>query len=293
MVRRQSELFLPTLRDDPADAEAISHKLLVRAGMIRQVSAGLWSFLPAGWKTHEKIVQVIREEMDGIGGAGDADAGARARRAVGEDRPHPHPRAVQAAGPRRPRLRPLDDARGDGDVPLLGARLLPRPAEVALPLPDEGPRRAAPPGWAPAGAGVHHEGLLLVRPGRGRPGRQLPEAQGRVRPHLRALRDRGGRGAGRVGDDGRQRVDRLPGAVGCRREHARHLRERRLCRRSRDRARRAAGTGVPGVARQAARGRNARYHHDRGARRLPRHRPCRDVEGDAGDEGRRNASCSA
>ena len=73
------------------------------------------------------------------------------------------------------------------------------------------------------------------------------------------------------------------------REHARHLRERRLRRRSRDRARRAAGAGVPGVARQAARGRDARHHHDRGARRLPRHRPCRDVEGDAGDEGRRDA----
>jgi prolyl-tRNA synthetase len=68
MVRRQSELFLPTLRDDPADAEAVSHKLLVRAGMIRQVSAGLWSFLPAGWRVHEKIVQVVREEMDAIGG---------------------------------------------------------------------------------------------------------------------------------------------------------------------------------------------------------------------------------
>ena len=68
MVRRQSELFLPTLRDDPADADAISHKLLVRAGMIRQVSAGLWSFLPAGWRTHEKIVQIVREEMDAIGG---------------------------------------------------------------------------------------------------------------------------------------------------------------------------------------------------------------------------------
>src|SRR6476619_427352 len=67
MVRRQSELFLPTLRDDPADADAISHKLLARAGMIRQVSAGLWSFLPAGWKTHEKIVQVIRDEMNAIG----------------------------------------------------------------------------------------------------------------------------------------------------------------------------------------------------------------------------------
>src|SRR3954471_24920280 len=67
MVRRQSELFLPTLRDDPADAEAISHKLLARAGLIRQVSTGLWSFLPAGWKTHEKIVQIVREEMDRIG----------------------------------------------------------------------------------------------------------------------------------------------------------------------------------------------------------------------------------
>ena len=68
MIRRQSELFLPTLRDDPADAEAASHKLLVRAGLIRQVSAGLWSFLPAGWRVHEKIVQIVREEMDTIGG---------------------------------------------------------------------------------------------------------------------------------------------------------------------------------------------------------------------------------
>ena len=68
MVRRQSELFLPTLRDDPADADAVSHKLLVRAGLIRQVGAGLWSFLPAGWRVHEKIVQIMREEMDAIGG---------------------------------------------------------------------------------------------------------------------------------------------------------------------------------------------------------------------------------
>ncbi len=67
MVWRQSELFLPTLRDDPADADAISHKLLARSGMIRQVSAGLWSFLPAGWRTHRKIEQVIRDEMDAIG----------------------------------------------------------------------------------------------------------------------------------------------------------------------------------------------------------------------------------
>jgi prolyl-tRNA synthetase len=68
MLQRQSELFLPTLRDAPADAEAISHKLLVRAGLIRQVSAGVWTYLPAGWKIHQKVVQIVREEMDAIGG---------------------------------------------------------------------------------------------------------------------------------------------------------------------------------------------------------------------------------
>ena len=68
MVARQSQLFIPTLREAPADAEAISHKLLVRGGYIRQVSAGLWSFLPLGWRVHQKVVQIIREEMDAIGG---------------------------------------------------------------------------------------------------------------------------------------------------------------------------------------------------------------------------------
>jgi prolyl-tRNA synthetase len=67
MVARASQLFLPTLRDDPADAEAASHKLLVRGGFIRQVSAGVWTFLPLGWRVHRKIVQIIREEMDAIG----------------------------------------------------------------------------------------------------------------------------------------------------------------------------------------------------------------------------------
>ena len=68
MIARASQLFLPTLRDAPADAEAASHKLLVRGGFIRQVSAGLWTFMPLGWRVHRKIEQVIREEMDAIGG---------------------------------------------------------------------------------------------------------------------------------------------------------------------------------------------------------------------------------
>jgi prolyl-tRNA synthetase len=65
---RASQLFIPTLREDPGDAEATSHRLLVRGGFIRQVSAGLWSFLPLGWRVHEKIVRIVREEMDAIGG---------------------------------------------------------------------------------------------------------------------------------------------------------------------------------------------------------------------------------
>src|SRR5438309_6361833 len=66
MINRASQLFLPTLRDDPADAEAVSHKLLVRGGFVRQVSAGLWTFLPLGWRVHRKVEQIIREEMDAI-----------------------------------------------------------------------------------------------------------------------------------------------------------------------------------------------------------------------------------
>jgi prolyl-tRNA synthetase len=67
-VARASQLFLPTLRVPPSDAEAASHRLLVRGGFIRQVGAGLWTFLPLGWRVHQKVVQIIREEIDAIGG---------------------------------------------------------------------------------------------------------------------------------------------------------------------------------------------------------------------------------
>src|SRR5881227_4438135 len=67
MIARASQLFLPTLRDDPADAEVASHKLLVRGGFIRQVSAGIWTYTPLGWRVHQKVVQIIRDEMDAIG----------------------------------------------------------------------------------------------------------------------------------------------------------------------------------------------------------------------------------
>ena len=64
---RASQAFIPTLREDPGDAEAVSHKLLVRGGYVRQVSGGIWTFLPLGWRVHRKVVQIVREEMDAIG----------------------------------------------------------------------------------------------------------------------------------------------------------------------------------------------------------------------------------
>jgi prolyl-tRNA synthetase len=65
---RASQLFIPTLREDPGDAEAVSHRVLVRGGFIRQVGAGLWTYLPLGWRVHENAVRIIREEMNAIGG---------------------------------------------------------------------------------------------------------------------------------------------------------------------------------------------------------------------------------
>ncbi len=65
---RWTHAFIPTLRDDPADAEAISHKLLVRGGFIRQLAAGSYSMLPLGQRVRHKVAEIIREEMDAIGG---------------------------------------------------------------------------------------------------------------------------------------------------------------------------------------------------------------------------------
>ncbi len=67
-MTRLSEYLLPTEKQPPADAEAISHKLMVRAGLVRQMGTGIWSWLPAGWRVHERVVQIVREEIDAIGG---------------------------------------------------------------------------------------------------------------------------------------------------------------------------------------------------------------------------------
>ncbi len=64
---RATELFMPTLKEDPADAEAISHKLMVRGGFVRQFASGIYIMLPLGWRVMQRICAIIREEMEAIG----------------------------------------------------------------------------------------------------------------------------------------------------------------------------------------------------------------------------------
>ena len=67
MIQKFSELFTKTLRDDPAEAEVPSHKLLVRAGYIRRVAPGVFSWLPLGMRVLRQVENVVREEMDSEG----------------------------------------------------------------------------------------------------------------------------------------------------------------------------------------------------------------------------------
>src|SRR5471030_1350655 len=66
-MTRLSSYLLPTEKEPPADAEALSHKLMVRAGLVRQMAAGLWTWLPAGWRVQLRIETILREEMNRIG----------------------------------------------------------------------------------------------------------------------------------------------------------------------------------------------------------------------------------
>ena len=65
---RTSQLYAPTLRQTPVEAEVVSHQLMLRAGMIRKAAGGLYTYLPLAWRTLRKIEEIIREEMDAAGG---------------------------------------------------------------------------------------------------------------------------------------------------------------------------------------------------------------------------------
>ena len=115
MILRMSSLFVRTLRDDPADAEVPSHRLLVRAGYIRRAAPGIYTWLPLGLRVLRKIENIIREEMDAIGAPGAAVPRAAAPRALRGERPLDgvRRRHLPAQGPQGRRLPARPHARGD------------------------------------------------------------------------------------------------------------------------------------------------------------------------------------
>ena len=99
-----SQYFIPTLKESPADAEIASHKLLVRAGLVRKLSGGLYTYLPLGQRVMQKITQICREEMDAAG-------------AIELWMPHVHPAELWQQGPRWAAAREImfrADSAGDG-----------------------------------------------------------------------------------------------------------------------------------------------------------------------------------
>ena len=99
-----SQFFIPTLKESPADAEIASHKLLIRAGLVRKLSGGLYTYMPLGLRVIQKITQICREELDASG-------------AIELWMPHVHPAELWREGPRWPAAREImfrADSAGDG-----------------------------------------------------------------------------------------------------------------------------------------------------------------------------------
>ena len=279
-VVRGSAYLIPTLKDDPADAEAISHRLLVRAGFVRQVGAGLYTYLPLGWRVMRTVMDIVRDEMNTIGlewsmpVLNPAELWQQTGRYGIEA-------LFKLRGHLRQAVRACPVARGGDHLPRRArAAQLPRPAPDLVPHPDQGAGRAAAQERHPAHPRVHHEGRLQLRPRRGGAGGELPAAHRGLQADLRPQRPDLLDGRVRRRHDGRLRRARVHGAQLGRRGRGGALLERRL--RGQRRARRvaAAHAAVPGAARRARRDRDTGDHDDRGAGPAPGHRFRRDLQGD-------------
>ncbi len=217
MLLRMSSLFLRTLRDDPADAEVPSHRLLVRAGYIRRAAPGGFTWLPLGFRVFRNVERVVREEMDAMG-AQEVHFPALLPRepyeATGRWTEYGDNlfRLKDRRGVRPPaRPHPRGDVHAPGEGPVL---VVQGPAALAVPDPDQVPGRGAAPGRADPRPRVHDEGQLLLRRRRRRAGPLLRRPPRRLHQDLRparpGVRDRLGdvRGDGRLEERGVPAPDR-------------------------------------------------------------------------------------
>ena len=188
---RLSRYFLPILRETPKEAEIVSHRLMLRAGMMRQEAAGIYAFLPLGLRVLDKICRIVREEQDRSGRDRTLDAHHPVGRSVARERALRGLRQGDAAhqGPPRARRALRADQRGDDHRHLPRVRALVQ-GSAAQPLshPVEVPRRSAAALWADARARVPDEGRVFVRRRSGRRAAFLQQDVRRVPSHLRAAR---------------------------------------------------------------------------------------------------------
>ena len=269
-----STLFLRTLRDDPADAEVPSHRLLVRAGYIRRAAPGGFTWLPLGWIVYRNVERIVREEMDARrlpGGPlpGAAAAASRTRRRGAGPTTATTCSACRTAAATTSCMAPTHEEMFTLLVKDLYS-LVQGPAAVHLPDPDEVPRRGPAPRRPAARPRVRDEGLLQLRRRRRRPRGVLPAPPRRlhqdVRPPRPAVRDR----VGDVGRDGRLGERGVPRPARRRRGH---VRAHQVGRPTRPTSR---PSGSPPPRRlpyddapPARRPRHARHADDRHARRPP------------------------
>ena len=266
MIARASQLFLPTLRDDPADAEAASHKLLVRGGFIRQVSAGLWTFMPLGWRVHRRSSRSSARRWTRSAGrrcSCPVLTPAELWEATGRiDIPEILFRLKDRDGTQ---LHPPGVARGDDHLPRAGDPVVQGAARSSgttsrrRTATSRGPRRA------PARARVRHEGLLLVRSGRG--GARCG-ASSAHRRHTSAMLERCGVEAYYVEAESGIMGGGVSSASSRRRGRARTsscAARTAITRGHRGRAGDSSPARLPGAADRARRGRDAGRHNDRGA----------------------------
>ena len=186
---RLSEYFLPLLRENPSEAQIVSHRLMLRAGMIRQSSAGIYSWLPLGLRVLKRVEQIVREEQDRAGAQEilmPTIQPAELWRESGRyDDYGKEMLRIRDRHDREMLYGPTNEEQVTDDRPRRGQEL-PRPAENALPHPVEIPRRGAAALRRHARARVPDEGRLQLRPRRGRRQALLQQDVRRLSAHLRA-----------------------------------------------------------------------------------------------------------